>query len=270
MFMCRLRVGDDGEVGDQLDLAVAAELEVDRLVLAVGAEEAEVHRQPAAGADLLLDDRAGEDDLAARDRVVGALALLDAVDEDGERRFGARAAASPAARRRSCPSGSRCSRRSSAVQSLAHQVERRLVAARVQLLAPDPAAEGHERPVPAHVDARRPACAAAPARSAAAAPGPGPRARSPAAPRPSSPAPRPGSPAPAPASPPPPRQARRSPVLDVGPVPDRQLPARARHDLSEREGRVPSLGAAPRRPLRAAAPAARRFSPAPRRRPIAT
>ena len=52
------------QVGEQLGLAAALELEVDRLVLAVGAEEPQVHRQPAAGADLLLDDLAGEDDLA--------------------------------------------------------------------------------------------------------------------------------------------------------------------------------------------------------------
>ena len=52
------RVGDDGRSETQLDLAARAELEVDRLVLAVGAEEAQVHRQPAAGADLLLDDLA--------------------------------------------------------------------------------------------------------------------------------------------------------------------------------------------------------------------
>src|ERR1044072_1927283 len=57
-------------------------MEVDLLVLAVGAEEAEVHRQPAAFADLLLDDLAGEDDLAGAHLVVGALALLDPVDED--------------------------------------------------------------------------------------------------------------------------------------------------------------------------------------------
>ena len=145
-----VRVGDDGQVGEQLDLAVAAELEVDRLVLAVGAEEPEVHRQPAAGADLLLDDRAGEDDLAGLDRVVGALALLDAVDEDGEGGLGAGAAASPARRRRSCPSGSRSSALGSSLPRRVSRtgVERRLVVARVELLAPHPAAVGDEVPSP--------------------------------------------------------------------------------------------------------------------------
>src|SRR3954462_11696355 len=83
-----LGVGDDPEVGAELDLAGLGELDIDRLVLAVGAEEAQVHRQPAARADLLLDDRAVEDDLAAFDPVA-LLALLDPVDEDGEGRFGA-------------------------------------------------------------------------------------------------------------------------------------------------------------------------------------
>ena len=64
-----------GEVGGQLDLAAAGELDVDGLVLAVGAEEADQHRQPAPDADLgLLEDRAREDDLAAADAVVAALA----------------------------------------------------------------------------------------------------------------------------------------------------------------------------------------------------
>src|SRR3954462_8725997 len=83
-----LGVGDDGEVGAELNFAAFGELEVDRLVLAVGAEEAQVHRQPAARPDLLLDDRTAEDDLAGFDPV-GLLALLDPVDEDDEGRFGA-------------------------------------------------------------------------------------------------------------------------------------------------------------------------------------
>src|SRR3954454_15500438 len=83
-----LGVRDDGEVGAQFDFAALAELEVDRLVLAVGPEDPQVHRQPAAGPDLLLDDRVVEDDLAAFDPV-SLLALLDSVDEDGVWRFGA-------------------------------------------------------------------------------------------------------------------------------------------------------------------------------------
>src|SRR3954464_976269 len=83
-----LGVGDDGQIGAEFDLPALGELEVDRLVLAVGAEEAQVHRQPAPRPDLLLDDRAAEDDLAGFDPV-GLLALLDPVDEDGEGRFGA-------------------------------------------------------------------------------------------------------------------------------------------------------------------------------------
>ena len=47
----------DREVGSQLDLAAAPELHVDRLVLTVGAEESDQHRQPAAEPDLgLLED----------------------------------------------------------------------------------------------------------------------------------------------------------------------------------------------------------------------
>src|SRR6478735_7359860 len=83
-----LGVRDDREVGAELDFAALSELDVDRLVLAVGAEEAEIHRQPTARPDLLLDDRAVEDDLAGFDPVA-PLRLLDPVDEDGVRRFGA-------------------------------------------------------------------------------------------------------------------------------------------------------------------------------------
>src|SRR4051812_30828493 len=91
-----LGVGDDPEVGAELDLAGLGELDIDRLVLAVGTEEAQVHRQPAARPDLLLDDRVVEDDLTGFDPV-GPLALLDPVDEDGVGRFGARGQLHPLA-----------------------------------------------------------------------------------------------------------------------------------------------------------------------------
>src|SRR3954471_7241300 len=84
-----LGVGDDREVGAEFDFAALAELDVDRLVLAVGAEQPQVHRQPAPGADLLLDNRPAEDDLARGDRVIGSLALLDPVDLDDVGRRGA-------------------------------------------------------------------------------------------------------------------------------------------------------------------------------------
>src|SRR5918999_5212391 len=77
----------DRHVRGQLDLAATRELDVHRLVLSVGAEQAEVHRKPASGADHLLDDRPPEDDLSGADVVVDALDLLYAVDEDRERRF---------------------------------------------------------------------------------------------------------------------------------------------------------------------------------------
>src|SRR5436305_765379 len=93
-----LGVGDDGQVGAQFDLAALVELDVDRLVLAVGAEDPQVHRQPAAGPDLLLDYRVVEDDFPAFDPVA-ALGLLDPVDEDGEGRFGARGQLHPLAGR---------------------------------------------------------------------------------------------------------------------------------------------------------------------------
>src|SRR5206468_12858102 len=66
-----------------------AVLHVHRLVPAVGAEQAEQHRQPANPPDLLLDDGAAEDDLSAPELVLGALRLLDAVHVDDDRRLGA-------------------------------------------------------------------------------------------------------------------------------------------------------------------------------------
>src|ERR1700730_1781101 len=78
----------DLQIGGQLDLAAASELQVDGLVRAVSAEEPDQHRQPAADPDFrLFEDRAPEDDLPAAELVVVALVLLHAVDEDLERRL---------------------------------------------------------------------------------------------------------------------------------------------------------------------------------------
>ena len=76
-------------------------LDVDRLVLAVAAEEAR-GTSPSSGPRVtcLLDDRPGEDDLAARGRpVVLAPRLLDAVDVDPDRLRRAARQARPAAGR---------------------------------------------------------------------------------------------------------------------------------------------------------------------------
>src|SRR5437016_631442 len=90
----------DREVGGKLDLAAAGELHVDRLVLAVGAEKPDQHRQPAPEADLrLLEDRSPEDDLASAHFVVPTLTLLDAVDEDREGGLGAARQTRPVADR---------------------------------------------------------------------------------------------------------------------------------------------------------------------------
>ena len=70
--VCVYWSGMTSSVGGELDRSVERVLDVDRLVLAVGAEQAQVHRHPAARGDRLLDDRAGEDDLAARELVVDA------------------------------------------------------------------------------------------------------------------------------------------------------------------------------------------------------
>ena len=79
----------DRNVGGELRLAVERVLDVHLLVLLVRAEEAQVHREPAARRDLLLDDRAGEDDLAAACFPDLAARLLDTVDMDPDRLGGA-------------------------------------------------------------------------------------------------------------------------------------------------------------------------------------
>ena len=67
-------------------LAVHGVLDVHGLVLAVRAGDPEEHRQPAPEPELaLLGERAVEDERVAPHRVVGALVLLDAVDEHPER-----------------------------------------------------------------------------------------------------------------------------------------------------------------------------------------
>src|SRR6476659_8106439 len=71
----------------RLDLAAPAELvdEVDGLVLAVAADDAEPHPHPPPEAEApLLGDRPREDDRAALDLVIGATSLPHAADEDLE------------------------------------------------------------------------------------------------------------------------------------------------------------------------------------------
>src|SRR5581483_7929741 len=89
--------GLDRYVRGELDLVAQAVLHVDGLVLAVGAEEAEKHRQPPHPPDLFLEDRASEDDLASAELVVVALGLLDSVDVDGDRWLCATRQPNPAA-----------------------------------------------------------------------------------------------------------------------------------------------------------------------------
>src|SRR3954470_1758291 len=89
----------DLDIGGQLDLAAGAVLHVDSLVLAVAADDADQHRQPADRAELsLLDDRAVEHDLGPLDPVVLAVRLRDAVDVDRDGRLGAGGQAHAAAR----------------------------------------------------------------------------------------------------------------------------------------------------------------------------
>src|SRR5215211_133080 len=82
-------VREDLDVGGELHPATEAILDIDRLVLAVGAKEPEEHREPAQAADLLLEDRSREHDHAASDLVALTLRLLDAVDVDLDRALGA-------------------------------------------------------------------------------------------------------------------------------------------------------------------------------------
>src|SRR5207248_4893497 len=77
--------GQDLRVGDDLNLPPAAEVDVDGLVLAVAAEQAESHRDPTTAAHLFLHERSGEHDLPPANRVIAALRLLEAVDEDLDR-----------------------------------------------------------------------------------------------------------------------------------------------------------------------------------------
>src|SRR4051812_18167173 len=80
----------DVEVGGDLRLAAERVLHVDRVVLAVGAEQAEEDRRPADAAELaLLLEVPRELERVADDLVVDALGLRHAVDEHAVGRLGA-------------------------------------------------------------------------------------------------------------------------------------------------------------------------------------
>src|SRR4051794_24283391 len=80
---------DDVEVGRDPVLAPDAVLHVDRVVLAVGAEQAEEDRRPAGHAELaLLLQVAAEDERTTLQRVVLSLRLRNPVHEDAVRRLG--------------------------------------------------------------------------------------------------------------------------------------------------------------------------------------
>src|SRR3954451_854369 len=81
---------DDVEVGGELRLAVQRVLHVDRVVLAVGPEQAEEDGRPADGAELaLLLEVLRELEGVRLDLVVDALSLRHAVHEHAVGRLGA-------------------------------------------------------------------------------------------------------------------------------------------------------------------------------------
>src|SRR3954463_1306847 len=81
---------DDVEVGGYLRRAGQRVLHVDRVVLAVGAEQAEEDRRPADAAELaLLLEVLRELERVADDLVVDALGLRPSVDEHAVGRLGA-------------------------------------------------------------------------------------------------------------------------------------------------------------------------------------
>ncbi len=78
---------DDVEPGRDGVAAAQPVLDVDGVVLPVGAEEPEEDRGPAAQAEPFLLERPEEAELARGDLVVVALPLRHAVDEDAVRRL---------------------------------------------------------------------------------------------------------------------------------------------------------------------------------------